>query len=137
MDPNPNDNDGKDYKTAKETGEEDSRLNLSENYNSDVMEVSSGKFEAVFPKKYKDPKDFKQELWNSAGLLPESIILHINIVKKELKDANYGLPFDPTLYGQLYNLLVEESRREYKEKKKFPPWWVLTTKTILYSKSKG
>jgi hypothetical protein len=29
-----------------------------------------------FSKKYDNLKDFKQELWNSAGLLPESMILY-------------------------------------------------------------
>jgi hypothetical protein len=90
-------------------------MNLTSNFNSNVTVVLLCKFEAAFSKKYENPKDFKQELWNSAGLLPESMILYINIIKKELKGANNGLPFDLTPYGRLYNLLVKESRGEYKD----------------------
>ncbi len=93
------DNDVEDYTSVKGSGEEDSRMNFSSDYNSNVMEVSSGKFETAFSKKYEVPKDFKQELWNSAGPLPESMILYINIVKKDLKDANNRLLFDLTPYS--------------------------------------
>ncbi len=53
------------------TGKEDSGMDLSSNYSSAVSEVSSREFEATYSKKYKDPKDFKQELWKNVGPLPE------------------------------------------------------------------
>ncbi len=113
--PNMDDDEGKDYTSAEGTGEEDSGMNRTINYNSNVMEVSPGKFEAEFSNTYENPKDFKQKLCNSAGPLPESMILYINIVKKELEDANNRLPFDLTPYGRLYKLLVKESGGEYKD----------------------
>jgi hypothetical protein len=60
-----------------------------------------------------DPKDFKQELWNSAGLLPESMIVYINLVRKELEAANNNLPFNVATFGCLHKLLVDKSREDY------------------------
>ncbi len=51
VDPNTDDKDNKDYTPAKGTGEDDSGMNLTGNFNSNVIEVSSGKFEAAFSKK--------------------------------------------------------------------------------------
>jgi hypothetical protein len=45
-DPNMDDDDNEDYTPAKETVEEDSGMNLTRNFNSDVTEVSSGNYEA-------------------------------------------------------------------------------------------
>jgi hypothetical protein len=63
----------------------------------------------------KIPKTSNKDLWNSAEPLPEGMILYIIIVKKEPEDANDGLPFNLTPYGQLYDFLVEKSRGEYKD----------------------
>jgi hypothetical protein len=60
-----------------------------------------------------DPKDFKQELWNSVGPLPESMILYINLLRKELEDAHDNLSFNVATFGCLYELLVDESGEDY------------------------
>ena len=46
VDPNTDDDNREDYTSVKGTGEEDSGMNLTRNFNSDVTEVSSGNYEA-------------------------------------------------------------------------------------------
>jgi hypothetical protein len=84
-------------------------MNISKDCKSNVTEVSSGEFVASFSKKYKDPKDFKQELWNNAGPSPESMIVYINLLRKELEDTTADLSFNVTSFGRLYKLLMDES----------------------------
>jgi hypothetical protein len=114
-----NDKEGDAYNTAEESAGEDSGMNMSEDYKSNVTEVSSGIFEASFSKKYVDPKDFKQELWNSVGLLSESMIVYINLLRKELEDAHNNLPFNVATFGCLYELLVNKSGEDYCDNLRF------------------
>jgi hypothetical protein len=104
---------GEAYITIEESVGEDSDMNISKDYESNVTEVSSREFEASFSKKYKNPKDFKQELWNNTGPSPESMIVYINLLRKELEDANADLPFSVTSFGCLYKLLMDKSRTDY------------------------
>jgi hypothetical protein len=119
VNPYMDDEEGEAYNTAEESVGEDSDMNISKDYKSDVTEVSSGEFEASFSKKYKDPKDFKQELWNNVGPSPESMIVYINLLRKELEDSTADLPFNVTSFGRLYKLLVDESRTDYRDNLRF------------------
>ncbi len=115
VDPYMDNNKGEAYNTTKESGGEDSAMDMSKDCDINVIKVSSGEFKVAFSKKYKDPKDFKQELRSKAGSLLESMILCINLLRKELKDAQDELPFNLTTYGRLYTLLAEESGRAYRD----------------------
>jgi hypothetical protein len=119
VDPNTEDEEGEAYNTAEESGGEESNMIRSEDYASDATEVSSGVFEATFSKKYEDPKDFKQDLWNRAGPLPESMIVYLNLLQDELEYARTDLPFDVEPFGRLYDLLVEENGQDYHNNQKF------------------
>jgi hypothetical protein len=84
------DKDGKTCRDNRSTEDEDSRTDLSSSkYSRAVSEVSSGEFKATFSKKSKEPKDF----WNVARPSPESMLIHISLMKKELLDVEEGLPF--------------------------------------------
>ncbi len=113
------DKEGEVYITTEESVGEDSDMNISEDYKRDMTEVSSGEFEASFSKKYNDPKDSKQELWNNAGPSLESMIVYINLIRKELEDATADLPFNVTSFGCLYELLVDESGTDYHDNLRF------------------
>jgi hypothetical protein len=70
--PYTDDKEGEAYNTVEESVGEDSDMNISKDYGSNVTEISSREFKASFSKKYEDPKDFKQELWNNVGPSPEA-----------------------------------------------------------------
>jgi hypothetical protein len=119
VDPNTKDKEGEAYNTAEESGGEESDMIRSEDYASNATEVSSGVFKATFSKKYEDPIDFKQELWNRAGPSPESMIVYLNLLRDELEYARTDLPFNIELFGCLYDLLVKENGEDYHNNQKF------------------
>jgi hypothetical protein len=119
VDPNTEDEEGEAYNTVEESGGEESNMIRSEDSTSDATEVSSGVFEATFSKKYEDPKDFKQELWNRAGPLPESMIVYLNLLRDELEYARTDLPFKVEPFWRQYDLLVKENGENYHNNQKF------------------
>jgi hypothetical protein len=68
VDPLTDEEDGKQYRNSNPPIKpREDNLSMSK-YNSAVLEVSSGKFEAAHGQKYKEPANFLQALWNEAGL---------------------------------------------------------------------
>jgi hypothetical protein len=63
---------------------DDLDLNLQD-YASNAQEVSSGKFNAAFTKKYANPKSFLHALWNAAGPLVKAMVICLDIIKEELE----------------------------------------------------
>jgi hypothetical protein len=119
VDPNTEDKEGEAYNTAEESEGEESDMIRSEDYASNATEVSSGVFEATFSKKFEDPQDFKQKLWNRAGPSPESMIVYLNLLWDELEYARTDLPFNIEPFGYLYDLLVKENGEDYHNNQKF------------------
>ncbi len=54
-------------------------------YDSDVLEVSSGKFEAAHDQKYKEPANFLQALWNKAGPSVGSMKIMLEMVRTKFE----------------------------------------------------
>jgi hypothetical protein len=65
-----------------------------QDYVSNAQEVSSGKFDAAFTKKYAEPKSFLHALWNAARPSMGAMVICLDIIKEELE-------------GQLASVLAE------------------------------
>jgi hypothetical protein len=100
VDPLTNDKDGKQYNDRNPTIKpRDIKLSMLE-YNSDVLEVSFGKFEAAHGQKYKEPANFLQALWNEAGPTVGSMKIMLKMLRTEFKGGLAGLQADLTNYPQ-------------------------------------
>jgi hypothetical protein len=87
-------------------------LNTTE-FNSDAWEVSSGKFEAAYRQKYKEPINFCQALWNEAGLSVGSMKIMLEMMRTKFKGELAGLKADSTNYPQcLIDFLIKEAKEE-------------------------
>ena len=64
-----------------------------EDYN-EALEVSSGKFDAVHANKFQAPTNFRQQLWNKAGPVIDSMMVQLTMIKENLEDNKTGLPFE-------------------------------------------
>ncbi len=65
----------------------------SEDY-KDAQEVSSGEFDAVHANKFQTPENFKQQLWNKAGLTVDSMMIQLTLIKENLEHNKAGMPFE-------------------------------------------
>jgi hypothetical protein len=113
VDPLTNDKDDKQYSdsnpTVKPRGD---NLSMSE-YNSAILEVSFGKFEAAHGKKYKEPENFLQALWNKAGPTVGSMKIMLEMLRTKFEGELAGLLPDLTNYPQqLINFLIEEAGKD-------------------------
>ena len=61
-------------------------------YESDVLEVSSGEFDAQHVKRYVNPKTFLHALWNTAGPTAGAMCIFLEILSEELKGLLIGVP---------------------------------------------
>ncbi len=66
-------------------------LNLQD-YANNAQEVSSGKFDVAFTKKYANPKTFLHALWNAAGPSVGAMVTCLDIIKDELQGQLAGVP---------------------------------------------
>jgi hypothetical protein len=100
VDPLTNDEDCEQYNNSNTTVKpRDDNLSISE-YNSDALEVSSGKFEAAHGQKYKEPANFLQALWNKAGPTVGSMNIMLDMLQTEVRGELAGLQADLTKYPQ-------------------------------------
>jgi hypothetical protein len=100
-------------------GEEFSKANFSkyldnndlklEDYKLDILEVSSGEFNAAHTQKHKDPANFLQALWNVAGPSAGSMKNQLEMMRNQLKGKLPGIPADDANMSiLLVDYLVEE-----------------------------
>ncbi len=95
-----------------EAKSEDDKLSMSA-YGSDVLEVSSGKFEAAHGHKYQDPANFLQALWNEAGPMVGSMKIMLKLMRTEFKGGMVGLKAGLTNVPQmLINFLIKEAGKD-------------------------
>jgi hypothetical protein len=89
-------------------------LDLSiDDYESDAQEVSSGEFDATHSKKYVNPTNFRQALWNAAGPSAGAMVTCLGILKDELKGELAGIPAEfKNQPEQLISFLYEEAGTE-------------------------
>ncbi len=100
VDPLTNDKDGEQYNDINPTIKpRDDDLSISE-YDSDILEVFSGKFEAAHGQKCKDPANFLQALWNKAGPSVGSIKIMLEMFWTKFEGELAGLQEDLTNYPQ-------------------------------------
>jgi hypothetical protein len=113
VDPLTNDEDGEQYNDSYSTVKpRDDNLSMSE-YDSDVLEVSSGKFEAAHGQKYEEPANFLQTLWNEAGPSVGSMKIMLKMMQAKFKGELAGLQADLTNYPQqLINFFIEEAGKD-------------------------
>jgi hypothetical protein len=112
-DPLSNDEQGKDYKANNSDAKSnDDKLNMSD-YNSDILEVSSGEFEAAHSQKYQHTENFLQALWNKAGPAVGSMKTMLKLMKTEFKGEVAGLMADSSNVPQtLIDFLIEEAGKD-------------------------
>jgi hypothetical protein len=110
VDPLTNDKDDEQYNDSDPTVKpRDDNLSMSE-YNSDILEVSSGKFEAAHGQEYKEPANFLQALWNKAGLSVGSMKIMLKMLQTKYEGELAGLQADLTVYPQgLIIFLIQEA----------------------------
>jgi hypothetical protein len=79
-------------------------------YNSDVLEVFSGKFEAAHGQKYKEPANFLQSLWNKADSSVGSMKIMLKMMRIKFEGELAGLQADLTNYSQqLTDFLIKKA----------------------------
>jgi hypothetical protein len=112
LNPLTNDKEGKDYKADNSDAKShDDELNLSD-YDSDILEVSLGEFEAAHSQKYQYPESFLQALWNKAGPVVGSMKIMLKLMKTEFKGELAGLTADSSNVPQTpYRLPTQRGRR--------------------------
>jgi hypothetical protein len=82
-------------------------------YNSDVLEVSLGKFEAAQGQKYQDPANFLQALWNEAGPAVGSMKIMLKLMRTKFEGEETGLKPDQTnIRLILIDFLIEEAGKD-------------------------
>jgi hypothetical protein len=78
----------------------------------DVIEVSSGEFDAVHANKFQMPKKIKQQLWNEAGPTVDSMMIQLNLIKGNLEDNKAGMPFEWAGMSEELRLFLDEEAGE-------------------------
>jgi hypothetical protein len=100
VDPLTDDKDGEEYNNSNPTVKpRDDNLSMSE-YDSDALEVSSGKFEEAHGQKYKEPANFLQALWNKAGPTVGRMKIMLGMLRTKFEGELAGLQADLTNYPQ-------------------------------------
>jgi hypothetical protein len=95
-DPHTDKEDGEEYKADDSlANSHDNNLSLSD-YDSDVLEVSSGEFDAAHGKKYVEPQNFLQALWKEAGPVVGSMKKMLELMRTEFEGKVAGLTADLT-----------------------------------------
>ncbi len=110
MDPHTDDEDDKDYKVDNSLpNSHDNNLYLSD-YDSDILKVSSGEFDAAHGQKYVETQNFLQALWNEAGPAVGSMKIMLDLMRTEFEGEVARLTADPTNMPQiLIYFLIEEA----------------------------
>ena len=86
--------DGSDFaENDQSVKSDDLDLDMSD-YGSDVLEVSSGEFDALHTKKYATPMTFLHTLWNVAGPSAGAMRICLEIIINELSGQVAGVPAD-------------------------------------------
>jgi hypothetical protein len=113
LDPLSDDEEGEDYKVDNSDAKSnDDKLNMSD-YNLDVLEVSSGEFEAAHSQKYQQPENLLQALWNKAGPAVRSMKITLELMKTEFKGEVAGLTADSSNTPQtLIDFLIKEAGKD-------------------------
>jgi hypothetical protein len=116
LDPLTDDDKGETYKESNSNAKlGDDNLSTSE-YASDDVEVESGEIEAAHAQKYKEPLNFRQALWNEAGLSIGSMKIMLEILRTKFEGELAGLQADLTNYPQrLINFLIKEAGEDLKD----------------------
>ncbi len=84
-------------------------LDINQTNYKRASKVSSGVFNAEYNKKYKDPMNFLQLLWNTAGPLVRAMIIQLELIKEELKADILGIPAEfKKIPAQLIDFMIEE-----------------------------
>jgi hypothetical protein len=91
-----------------------------QDYASNAQEVSSGKFDAAFTRKYANPKSFLHALWNAAGPSVVAMVICLDIIKEELEGQLAGVPAEfRDLPEQLINFMNAEAGEDPNNAMKF------------------
>jgi hypothetical protein len=94
-------------------------LNLQD-YANNTQEVSLGKFDAAFTKKYANPKTFLHALWNAAGPSVGAMVTCLDIIKDKLEGQLAGVLADfRDLPEQLINFMNAEAGEDPNKAIKF------------------
>jgi hypothetical protein len=94
-------------------------LNLQD-YANNAQEVSLGKFDAAFTKKYASPKTFLHALWNAAGPSVGAMVTCLDIIKDELEGQLADVPAEfRDLPEQLINFMNAEAGEDTNKAIKF------------------
>jgi hypothetical protein len=109
-DPHTDNEDGKDYKADDSlANSHDNNLSLSD-YDSDVLEVLSGEFNAAHGQKYVEPQNFLQALWYKAGPVVGSMKVMLDLLRTEFEGEVAGLTADLANMPQiLIDFLIKEA----------------------------
>jgi hypothetical protein len=79
-------------------------------YNSDILEVSSGEFKMAHGQKYQDPTNFLQALWNEAGPTVGSMKIMLKLMRTKFEGEMAGLKADLTnVPPMLINFFIKEA----------------------------
>jgi hypothetical protein len=113
INPLSNDELGKDFsKNDMSVNPSDDELSL-ENYDHDVLEVSSSEFEAAHGQKYQEPSNFLQALWNEAGPSAGSMKIMLELMKNEFKGELAGIHADMANTPQQFiDYLIKEAGKD-------------------------
>jgi hypothetical protein len=82
-------------------------------YDSDVPEVSLGKFKVEHDQRYQDPANFLQALWNEAGPAVGSMKIILELMRTQFEGEVAGLKANLTNVHQiLIDFLIEEAGKD-------------------------
>jgi hypothetical protein len=99
--------------------------------------VSSGVFNARYNKKYTDPTNFLQLLWNTAGPLVGAMIIQLELIKEELEVDILGIPAKfKKIPAQLIDFMIKEVGKNTKEAIHFVEGHILHLNKIDNNNSK-
>ncbi len=91
-----------------------------QDYASNAQEVSSGKFDAAFTKKYANPKSFLHALWNAARPSVGVMLICSDIIKEELEGQLACVPAEfKDLPEQLIDFINAEAGEDPNNAMKF------------------
>jgi hypothetical protein len=112
--------DGSDFaENDQSVKSDDLDLDMSD-YGSDVLEVSSGEFDALHTRKYATPMSFLHTLWNVAGPSAGAMRICLEIIINELSGQVAGVPADfKDLPEELIQYMYKEAGEDPAEVIKF------------------
>jgi hypothetical protein len=85
-------------------------------YNPNANELLSGIFDAEQSKKYEEPINFLQALWNAAGPSVGSMLTQLDLIKTKLEGEEAGVEPDfSKTNAQLIDFLIKEARKNTDE----------------------